>query len=208
MLIRRKPGLIKDVSPDHAGLVALAEVHAWQGVVNLSSKLLFDNDIKDCNDKVWHLRFEGLFRMKMYDELSVEAGNLLSREESKSSGANHNMIASMKLLLYEVKVMTGRHQEAVDQLYAFRQHLELQGQDDFTRFWLLLVTAHITNAATRLRNWKGAITELRKLVVDVKHEISVAKDMVSKINLQRSLVLILLRLSRVLLQVPRLIYSL
>eukprot|EP01034_Spumella_vulgaris_P021350 gene21350-27380_t len=115
---------------------------------------------------------------------------------------------SMKLLLSEVKVMTGRNQEALDQLYATRSWLLQQETIDnttySTRFWLLQVGSHIVNAAVRLRNWKTAVNELRRLLCDVKADIASGSDTYSAadiLNLKRSQAVIMLRLSRVLLQI-------
>jgi hypothetical protein len=171
--------------------------------------MLFENENSVLNNKVWQLRFEGLFRMKMYDELATEANNLLAIEEGKQIEVNPNILVSMKLLISEVKVMTGRNQEALDQLYVTRSSLqaEVTGTHSSaysTRFWLLQVGSHIVNAAVRLRNWKTAVNELRRLLCDVKAEIvsgNEAFSVTDVLSLKRSQVIIMLRLSRVLLQV-------
>jgi hypothetical protein len=168
--------------------------------------MLFENEDSVLNRKVWQLRFEGLFRMKMYDELATEANNLLLNEESKEQiEINPNIVVSMKLLILEVKVMTGRNQEALDQLYLIRSLLRKETDTHgSTRFWLLQVGSHIVNAAVRLRNWKTAVNELRRLLCDVKTEIASGSEVFSTadvLSLKRSQVVIMLRLSRILLQV-------
>lgn len=116
----------------------LVNAQAWNKVVTLSSKLcrnespVVDNKINLC----YQYRFEGLFRMKMYDDLLHETSGILSEEESKLRKLLHSQVStestmvstdctaelraaynitfSMRIFIVEVKLMTGRSQEVVN----------------------------------------------------------------------------------------------
>ncbi len=200
---------MKDISCDVAGLQKLTHYHSWKNVLVMSSKLFSESESMISCYPIWRFRLESLFRLKMYDELSTEAASLLNIEEKKDT-VNVNIVYSMKLLLSEIKVMTGRNQEALDQLYILRNTLQKQQHMNTPAtanthfsvpFWLLQIGSHIVNAAVRLRNWKTAVTELRRMLCDVKAATAAAVDAQEVLSMKRSQVMVLLRLSRVLLQV-------
>lgn len=106
------------------GLNALVTANVWSRVVPLTAKLC-RNATAVRNDKLdllFQYRFEALFRMKMYDDLLHEASNILTEEETRLQHNSsddkipiewkqHNLSFSLRLLIVEVKLMTGRSQE-------------------------------------------------------------------------------------------------
>jgi hypothetical protein len=101
--------------PANALIQTFALSSAWKQVVDLSSKV---NDTKTSSaiSVTTRLRLEGLYRLKMFDDLSSEAGNVLVAERArfvvmqKDSEAYiqcSNTMYALRLLLAEVKAMTG-----------------------------------------------------------------------------------------------------
>ena len=203
-------------------------------MVNLSKTLLFQDESTSEQDliRISCIRFEALFRMKLYDELTVEVGNVLNSEEKRveaekvqqqqaqvageappsnvafqtKSQQNLNLTVSMRLLLYEVKMMTGRSQEALEKLLLLSKWLlDLEVADGtptaVVSFWLWQVRCHIVNAHIRLRNWKAAALDLQAMIVDLDRYMSNNDCADEKAALMKAKIILLLKTARVLLQV-------
>ena len=124
LFLRAQPLSLVNIPSDLTGLNVLVSAQAWSSVVSLSSKLC-RNTVPVVNNKlslVYQYRFEGLFRMKMYEDLLHEVTDILSEEESNLRNltlsdshaalvAAHNITFSLRLFIVEVKLMTGRSQE-------------------------------------------------------------------------------------------------
>ena len=112
-----------------AGLSILVSASAWNSVVTFTANLC-RNEAPILENKklsiVFQYRFEGLFRMKLYDDLLHEVGEILADEETKlqsqitttmkkPSNLKHMHCFSFSLRLYivEVKLMTGRSPEVL-----------------------------------------------------------------------------------------------
>lgn len=204
------------------GLQVLARSHAWRHVVELSSRV---NDSRaTCQLSLGtKLRLEGLFRLKMFDDLSFEATNLLSAERAKilldgdldEAMRSSNNINAMRLLISEVKTMTGNGEDAFQEMYQFRDELQKLSTLDISSsavslsvWWTWRVTSSIINAAIRQRLWRMALAELLGLLTSLRTK---HKSMVSTLNssstkesvkgFRRVEIIILCRMSRILLQV-------
>lgn len=231
----RPPLLVQDIPSNLSGLYTLKEICAWQAAADLSGKLLFEEESTMEGDlsKISCIRFEALFRMKKYDDLIVEVGNILNAEEKRmeaersalggdahAAQPNYNLTISMRLLLYEMKMMTGRSQEALEKLFVLRESLaeSLQStqsneEDNSSNnnsnktlisFWLWQVRCHIVNAFIRQRNWKAAAVDLQHMLVELGHLIQEAESSGATeeaASMTKAKVLLLLKLSRVLLQI-------
>lgn len=151
------------------------------------------------------LRLQGLFRLKMLDELVEEAAVVLSMQaqfpldsslEGLSDGAPHPMFdagttVALHMLLLEVKLLTGRNEEAMEQQSILRNKLsavvravDMHGgaapvaenaarlsirSDDIQRYsWYWKVFACIINTSVRLRLWRHAVAELSRLLSETK----------------------------------------
>ena len=100
----------------------LAKSGCWKEVVKLSSKLLSDPAAetvvsaanKSLLGPLYRFRFEGLFKMKMYDDLNEEVGSILSSHNCEKAinvtvrDPMYDVILSMKLILIEIKMMSGK----------------------------------------------------------------------------------------------------
>lgn len=204
------------------GLQVLARSHAWRHVVELSSRVA--DSRADCPISLGtKLRLEGLFRLKMFDDLSFEATNLLSAEKTRNLRdfdfdeliRSNNDMNGMRLLISEVKAMTGNGEDAFQDMFQLRDELEKQNAfDPMTSavspslWWTWRVTSSIINAAIRQRIWRLAFGELLGFLTSLrtKHESMVkalhsSSSKESMKGFQRVEIVILCRLSRILLQV-------
>jgi hypothetical protein len=204
------------------GLQVLARSHAWRHVVELSSRVADSRAVCPVSLGT-KLRLEGLFRLKMFDDLSFEATNLLSAErnrilrdvDSEETTRSSNNINTMRLLISEVKTMTGNGEDAFQDMFQLRNELEKQSATDPlstavspSLWWTWRVTSSIINAAIRQRLWRMALGELlgfltslrtkHKSMSDALHSSS-SKESVK--GFRRVEIIILCRLSRILLQV-------
>lgn len=127
---------------------------------------------------IYSLRFEGLFRMKLYDELTTEINLLLTHQPSFDQIDNIQILQlehylSLRLLLSEVKVMTGHSQEAIEE-YLSLQHW-LTSLSSFypneSMYYHYHISCHLINTYIRNRNWKYAIRLLRDLSITVQQLI-------------------------------------
>jgi len=76
----------RTVVPNPSGVQLFARAHAWEYVVSASSKLITNEQPGFSGGMlslVMKLRLEGLFRMKMFDELITEASKILVSEETR-----------------------------------------------------------------------------------------------------------------------------
>jgi hypothetical protein len=208
------------------GLQDFARANAWKEVIELSNKLLNQKSDLDTemihNDELslpYRLRLEGLFRLKMFDELAQESWKILQQTESCTSefrsdiffDPSSNVSIAMNLLLCEVKVMTGRASESLEHLQFLRMHLNAldyscSPADRMSlKASLLRVECSLINTFIRQRNWRLAISELTVILNRVKDMINsfANKPNVTSIpmGLWNALILIKCLMSRILLQV-------
>lgn len=209
------------VPADLNGLQTLARSSAWKHVVELASKLN-DSSNEATISLPTKLRLEGLFRLKMFDDLAFETVNILSAERMKllrqNDGVealrNSNNIYAMQLLLSEVKAMTGNSDDAFQDLCELRKELEEEIMTTPSpvsisshQWWLWRVTSSIINTAIRQRLWRMAVAELTGLLdsMRTKFEEITSLDISSSStfieSFRRVEVIILCHLSRILLQV-------
>lgn len=209
------------------GMQTFARHHAWSLVVNTSSKLLSrDQNIAYSGGTltlVMKLRFEGLFRLKMFDELILEVNKIIIYEDLRlsqhiaSSDFTVNTVIdcdlsiAMKLLLAEVKALMGRYDESLEQLYVLRAVLQTHENPNTVpetshyvvknaAFWIWRIRSAIVNAATRQRQWRISLTELLSMLKDLQNISRSKSSNVSALLLKPKIVL-LCRTARAFLQV-------
>lgn len=203
------------------GLQVLARSHAWRHVVELSSRVA--DSRADCPFSLGtKLRLEGLFRLKMFDDLSFEATNLLSAlrtrilrdVDSDEAVRSSNNINAMRLLISEVKTMTGNGEDAFQDMFQLRDELEKQTALDPlsavspSLWWTWRVTSSIINAAIRQRLWRMALGELLGFLTSLRTKHKSMADALYSSSSKESVkgfrrveIIVLCRLSRILLQV-------
>lgn len=203
------------------GLQVLARSHAWRHVVELSSRVA--DSRADCPISLGtKLRLEGLFRLKMFDDLSFEATNLLSALRTRSlrdvdsdeAVRSSNNINAMRLLISEVKTMTGNGEDAFQDMFQLRDELEKQTALDPlsavspSLWWTWRVTSSIINAAIRQRLWRMALGELLGFLTSLRTKHKSMADALYSSSSKESVkgfrrveIIVLCRLSRILLQV-------
>lgn len=151
--------------------------------------------------------------MKQYDELATEATSLLSKEESKMSSEgdsyqfNYNITVSMRLLLNDVKIMTGRSEEALDQLLSMHKWLASLPHQSIVAFWLWQVKCHVVNGYIRLRNWKAATLEMNQMLNELQGLVQTCADAEERSNLIKAQIVISTRLARLLFQVFVMVFN-
>mmetsp|Transcript_32080 Transcript_32080/g.46239 ORF Transcript_32080/g.46239 Transcript_32080/m.46239 type:complete len:558 (-) Transcript_32080:59-1732(-) len=218
---RIQPIPLAAVPFDVAGLSILVSASAWSSVVSFTAKLCRNETPILENNKlniVFQYRFEGLFRMKLYDDLLHEVGEILTDEElklqshittsvNKPSDLNnkHCLSFSLRLYIVEVKLMTGRSQEALEHLSRMRRWLQQEIKSDTANpleYWLWQVKLHEVNAHIRLRNWKVVTQELKSLIdeTQIRWIATPDSDVAVKLDWMKAQIVLLMRLSRVLLQ--------
>lgn len=225
---RKAPLDLSSVPADINGLQILARSHAWRHLIELSSKVI-SGSTGSTAIAATRLRIEGLFRLKMFDELTFEAGNTLSAEKTKllrnltpeEMIQNKNKVYAMQLLLAEIKAMTGNGEDALQELYQLRKELHDQIPSEHTssslsqpEWWSWRVTSSIVNTAIRQRLWRTALGELTAFIKSLRDrhnfnlqmsqtssssDFSVSEE--SLFSFRRLEISVLCRLSRILLQV-------
>ena len=199
--------------------------------MELSSRVI-DSNTSSSISIASKLRLEGLFRLKMFDDLSFEAGNILAAERIKlvllsTDGEriqNQNRVYAMQLLLAEVKAMTGNGEDAFQELFQLRHELSEQMSSVPTstslspfEWWSWRVTSSIVNTAIRQRLWRIALGELTGLIKSLRerHRFNVSLGESSSsaegpsvtkeymLSFRRIEIIVLCRLSRILLQVMK-----
>lgn len=205
---RKAPLNADTVASDFHGLVILAQSFYWPGVLKLSGTLLAqEGTTEQQRTEIIRLRFEALYRMKSYDELANEVTAILSEEERKVAvdvqprEFNHNIAVSMRLLLNDIKLMTGRSEEAVEQLNTMKAWLSSEAPTSNVLFWLWQVRCHIANGYIRLRNWRSASFELNDMLNDLQQRVLVCGSVEDRSQLVKGQIVLLTRLARLLFQV-------
>eukprot|EP00596_Hydrurales_sp_CCMP1899_P005610 CAMPEP_0119036770 /NCGR_PEP_ID=MMETSP1177-20130426/4707_1 /TAXON_ID=2985 /ORGANISM="Ochromonas sp, Strain CCMP1899" /LENGTH=415 /DNA_ID=CAMNT_0006997107 /DNA_START=66 /DNA_END=1310 /DNA_ORIENTATION=- len=219
--------------PKNALVQTFALSSAWRQVADLSSKV---DDTKTQTSSAisvtTRLRLEGLYRLKMFDDLSIEAGNVLATERARFALMGmqthseayvqcSNTMYALRLLLAEVKAMTGNGEDAFRQLYQLRHELDGQPRDGNVSvtaesylegcfWWRSRVTSSIINAAVRQRLWRIAVAELKDLLDSFRDEhtrllsLEESKGGEAEVctrQFHRVEIILLCRLSRLLLQI-------
>ena len=179
-------------------------------MVHSSGKLLSENGDLSVEDvrTINVLRFEALFRMKMYDDLNVELASVLSQYvNNASTDFEHssvlNFTVASRLLQSEVKLMTGHSIEALehfDQLQCWLESLQISNNCRKT-YWLWHIKCHILNSNIRSRNWKGSLKLLRNMVHLIDNLLSTNSNGSDSVFLHKAKVILLLRSAKILLQV-------
>jgi hypothetical protein len=215
-------------------------VNAWKHVVTMSDQLLTSKDQSLPEEEttqfnlVFRLRMTAYFRLKMFDELVQEATAVLGTEEQRITNLlkaqsgnicgydrphqgvlNSDKLLALQLLLIEARAMTGRGEEALQQLYALRKWLcdDLSEvnilENEEILWWKWRIQWSIINTLSKQRQWRQALFELQTILRDVQWKRSqLESPFVTShclMSLLSSEIIILCRLSRALLQVFMLI---
>jgi len=187
-----------------AGLKVFAQASAWKHVVEMSGKLLAQSESSTENGLsfVLRTRFEGLFRMKMFDELTHEVTRILEQEAAKSN-KNMDVVLALRLLIAEILSLTGRGEEALTELTVLKRGLGEGGGagagadagQGSNPLWLWRTKNSIVNVAMRMRLWRTAIGEMTGMISEV--EAAKADEM----EYAKAEIVLLGRLSRAMLQI-------
>lgn len=176
---RSIPLKVNDVPGSLDGLIALRRNHSWQDAYKLSSMLMNAPNVRNLltvqdKEHITRIRFETLFRLKLYDELIVELTQELSILESDTGGLTDrafNCLHSYRLLLQEVRLVTGHGHGALESLLQLQHSLKRTSTPSvWTTYWRWQTHLHIINAHIRLRAWPRGLLELRKLQKEVHGE--------------------------------------
>lgn len=169
-----------------AGLEQVYRVGDWRSVVDISTKLMKDEDFssreKDELSTTLQYRFEGLFKMKMFDDLMLEVGRFLQAEGSTRDATSIDALSlrpnamSLSVLVCEVMSLTGRGGEAIEQLYKLRRILEIslsskdsEASDLLFQWWYYKIWNQIVNVLLRQRQWHLALHELSRILSIIRN---------------------------------------
>lgn len=211
------------VAPVNAtGLSQVAQLGDWSAVVELSSKLVVPEDysrgVQEELSLLLQLRFEAFFQLKSFDDLSVEISNVLMHLDIASKEASsqdsrlkmYSKAVSLSALLCEIKAMTGRGAEALEQLYRMKTELMLlcrRGKSNkdadyltyfwwYTRLWNLIV-----NVLLRQRQFQLALQELSSMLLEIRAQRQELDPADSANMIWKAEIVLLCRIVRLLLQV-------
>jgi hypothetical protein len=190
----------EDSLSEEASLSQLVQSDRWSDVL-----LRIRNKESIDSEGLQALYFEALFRLKLYDDLCTDLGQRLSVNSTAINKITVDTIesldqtVSLRLLLAEAKLLSGRGSEAMDLFRSLQQWLETVTLSPTLTsrklFWHWQVRGALCNALIRQRSWKPALRLLRTLSMEAKNgegerEVLAACE-----------VLLLSRLGRLLLQV-------
>lgn len=172
------------------GLKQVAEAGDWRSVVDMSGKLVTEGDFSTTGNNSLsdslQLRFEGLFRMKLFDDLSLEISKVLNAEVSHMESSSHcgevqspgiYKIVSLTVLQCEIKSLTGRGGEALQQLYKLRTNLSIRSKSigsssdsaAIVYWWRMKIWNQIINILLRQRQWHLALHEMSQLLLEIRN---------------------------------------
>jgi tetratricopeptide (TPR) repeat protein len=224
---RQKGIMLKsgDVPLSIEGLQKLRQCSSWQEVMKLSQHLLLEPAVNTLTQKerveILALRFDSLFRIKLFDDLQSELQKEISTIESQIqtndsefSIQEFDRITSYHLLLQEVRVMSGQGVSALEGFLGLSHSLEKYSRmDDAVNisememhlkwrgsYWRWVALLHVINCRLRLRQWRSALWDLRKLQQEVTIN-SLAIHEEEKCDLCYARVLLSIRVMRLLLQI-------
>lgn len=189
-ILNRVPPQNSYVPETVEGLQQVADAGDWRSVVDISGKLISNEDfVVAANETLslsLQLRFEGLFRMKLFDDLSLEISKVLGSQsglDENRRGPTVYVIVSLTVLLAEIKSLTGRGSEALEQLYRLRANLRIMssavtgGNDNLIiQWWQMKVWNQIINILLRQRQWHLALHELSELLFEIRSLRDLSQD--------------------------------
>jgi Leucine-rich repeat (LRR) protein len=162
------------------GMKKLAQHNIWRTVLDISGSLSTDllrrafEALDTESIFTLSLRYESLFRLKMFDELSSELGKALSQISHLQDESGSDSILSaqrdciriaLTILFAETQFMIGHGNEALAQLYVLRLTQERAGaQSTEGRKWIMKLGLSVVNMLLRQHQWTNAISELKELL--------------------------------------------
>jgi len=210
----------------------------------LLGKLLYDDETtpEHLFDSITCMRFEGLFRMKLFDELSAEIQSILTSNETNtidpsdllsttsassisllqppttattietsllSNYINYNLTISLRLLLINIKLITGRTQEALELLYILKNWIVILIKNEIKiniihilNYWFYQIKCLIINVLIKVRNYKLACIDLNDMINEINHIYYIkAVNNIEKCFYNYTIIFLLLKLSRLFIQV-------
>jgi len=201
------------VQPTLAGLKTFAQASAWKYVVELSDKLLSAPggamlpSGQDGLSYVMRIRLEGLFRMKMFDELNHEVSKILESEaerlvqaQGKETDKSLDLTTALRLLLVEILSLTGRGDEALTQLHILKYWLQTTEENVNVPYWLWKTSGLIVNCTIRSRNWRAAVQELTSMLHAINSTSPNCQNEKESGSVCKAQVVLLCRLARTMLQ--------
>lgn len=219
--VERQKGVLpklSEVPPSIEGLRELRNSCSWQELLKLTQQMLSDQQLQSAvlplpdRDAVLAVRFEALFRTKMFDDLQSE----LSREIDSFQGRHlaekeFDCLFSYRLLLLEVRILSGNAGSVVEDLLAVQgelvelEHGQCHGDESRKRswhasYWRWATSLQLVNSFLRLRQWRRALLELRSIQRGLADESS-AQHEEEKTDFCYARVALSIRLVRLLLQI-------
>ena len=160
---------------------------------------------------VMRIRLEGLFRMKMFDELNREVSKILESEaerlvqakaqaQGKETGKSLDLTTALRLLLVEILSLTGRGEEALTQLHILKHWLQTTAENVNVPYWLWKTSGLIVNCTIRLRNWRAAVQELTNMLSVINSTLPNRQNEKESGSVCKAQVVLLCRLARTMLQ--------
>lgn len=219
---RQKGILLKaiDVPASLEGLEQLRRCCSWQDVFKLSLQLTSESQGQSLSDFDRHailcIRFESLFRTKLFDDLQSELMKEIATLGSKDiiNDFEQDRLIAYKLLLSEARLMSGQGMTALESLLGLSHSLATSSQAIFNNdgtieekrtiwkayFWSITTQCQIINAQVRLRQWRRASIELKKLEAVIHEAAQSSLFEQEKVDLCYAKVVVGTRLIRLLLQ--------
>lgn len=195
----------------------LAKNSAWVHVVRFSTVALSrDTQLISSQDyfAIVLLRYEALYRLKMFDELLNEINTMMSERFSDpeknaqivEDGNVFDIYCSLRLTKYEVCIQTGHGQIGFQELQDLQQWLSNQPQKQpnnvRVEYWRWHIHLNFINFYTRGRNFKTALQWHRKMLSQINELLfSTSPSSAEYVDLSSAKIMLLCRTTRLLLQV-------
>lgn len=198
------------------GLDILVQCNAWKYCVDLLEPMITSSgDASSASDILIKYKLQGLYRMKQFDNLLVEISKIIAHEEALKNNANMDTVISMKLLLADIKVLTGQGEDAMQQMYLILHWLkDIQAHPEKYSYsksidvdwWLWRTRGLVLSAKIWLKLWRSAYDDMIAMLNDIRSQISNScgngsVDDQPPITLVQAEIIMHLRISRLLLNI-------
>lgn len=211
--------LLKGVDSDGSDFTLTLRLRL-QGLYKLKMFDVLSNEaskILTSEEKIYYTKMKDLGRSDNINSSSSSSivgskgvGTSAGADDASVGGtsSSEDIIFSMRLLLADIKAMTGQGEEALQQLYALKDHLTQTSSSIASssrtptnhQWWLWRTRNAIVSAAIRQRQWRAAIGEITSMCEDTRRQACSNKPTVAR-SLLRAEIVLQCRLARILLQI-------
>jgi len=184
------------------GMKKFANMNMWKNVLELSNLIPIDisslltSNLDQEKLSILSLRYESLFRLKMFDEICNDVGIILSNWDKiiptslqiSSDIFNRNkedFRISLTILYSETQFMIGHGNESLGQLYVLRLYLSKKNTKgiSYQSIWEFKLSISIINMLIKQHQWNNAIEEIKNAIIALQSKNNVSENQLCEIAL-------------------------